>query len=408
MDFVTKLIDNIDLDCFVQLLLTMIESEVQISSVVNLRWSERFVSYLGEKLASCYSIRKYVEGIHDLIESLSNRCPDSPISNQLLSDYIFVRTLVKYSLEDNFSIAQSHIGILLLVLKFSTNKKEYENTRLPGIIEELLQLQEQDNPSIEKPIKKLYRLLYTRPFDLPCSIEIASEPIAPLGIYRLKLVQLVSTLISTNYHFVDNELIEHRILSRVIDLFFQFKWNNILHCTIQQMVVFILETKPPYLSLHLLRDCHLLDRILQVQQNEEQEKSIQQAYNVEKKFIDRIPHHGYTGHLLLIGSAISRASHLNSAIFYLLEDIPNRGWKKLDEKLKLYNQPLKSANSASITCHFSSATKVSPPASPKQQVQVQNNSTNKNTNTNTNANNSISNSFTMGNSTSRFLSVFKI
>lgn len=51
-----------------------------------------------------------------------------------------------------------------------------------------------------------------------------------------------------------------------------------------------------------------------------------------------IPHLGYMGHLINISNAIIRSSKVHSAIFYLLEDIPNRGWKKfVDGKLKNEN-----------------------------------------------------------------------
>ncbi len=51
-----------------------------------------------------------------------------------------------------------------------------------------------------------------------------------------------------------------------------------------------------------------------------------------------IPHLGYMGHLINISNAILRSSKVHSAIYYLLEDIPNRGWKKfVDGKLKNEN-----------------------------------------------------------------------
>lgn len=43
---------------------------------------------------------------------------------------------------------------------------------------------------------------------------------------------------------------------------------------------------------------------------------------------------GYMGHLYNIAIAIIKSSKVHSAIFYLLEDVPNRGWRKFEEKLK--------------------------------------------------------------------------
>lgn len=133
---------------------------------------------------------------------------------------------------------------------------------------------EQQQQQQEKPLQKLCKLLYKPPANLPTSIDTSAGVIAPLGHYRLRCVQFVLSLVRSNYHLVDNALIEHRILSRCVDLFFQFKWNNILHSLVEVMCLHILETKPPYLCLYLLRDCSLVDRILQAVQNEEQEKKM--------------------------------------------------------------------------------------------------------------------------------------
>jgi len=51
-----------------------------------------------------------------------------------------------------------------------------------------------------------------------------------------------------------------------------------------------------------------------------------------------IPHQGYMGHLFNIAHAIIRSAKVHSAIFYLLEDIPNRGWKKFETKFKAMNK----------------------------------------------------------------------
>jgi serine/threonine-protein phosphatase 6 regulatory subunit 3 len=136
-------------------------------------------------------------------------------------------------------------------------------------------------------------------------------------------------LVKANYHVLDTALIEYRVISRCMDLFFQYKWNNVLHTLLEQLVTSLLELKPSYLSLYLLRDCHLVDRILQAQQNEEQEKSMRTP---DEQYM---PHQGYMGHLYVMANAVVASSKKHSAIYYLLEDVPNKAWKKFVEgKLK--------------------------------------------------------------------------
>jgi len=50
-----------------------------------------------------------------------------------------------------------------------------------------------------------------------------------------------------------------------------------------------------------------------------------------------IPHLGYMGHLYVIANAIMVASKRHSAIFYYLDDVPQRGWRKFVEKLNQVN-----------------------------------------------------------------------
>jgi len=50
-----------------------------------------------------------------------------------------------------------------------------------------------------------------------------------------------------------------------------------------------------------------------------------------------IPHLGYMGHLYVIANTILKSSKKHSAIFYLVDDVPQRGWKKFVEKLQQIN-----------------------------------------------------------------------
>ena len=186
----------------------------------------------------------------------------------------------------------------------------------------------------EKPLQRVYTLLYQRSgCILPASITTTAGVISPLGFFRLRCVEFVATLVKLNYHVLDTGLIENRVISRCMDLFFQYKWNNILHTIIEQLALSILELKPSYMCLYLLRDCHLVDRILQVQQNEEQEKAMK--FDLREKYAQ---HQGYMGHLYRMANAIESSSKVHSAIYYLLQDVPNRAWKKFAEvKLKQIN-----------------------------------------------------------------------
>jgi len=139
-------------------------------------------------------------------------------------------------------------------------------------------------------------------------------------------------LIKSNYHVLDTALMESKLIARCLDLFFQYKWNNVLHSSVEQIIRTTLETKPSHLCLYIFIDCKLVDRILQAQQNEDQEKTLRAQEDMW------IPRTGYMGHMYSIANAIVQSSKVHYAIYYLLEDTPNRGWKKfVDGKLKQVN-----------------------------------------------------------------------
>jgi len=285
---------------------------------------------LGKKIErdDYQELEQDMNGISILIEQIIKKFPKSTLVEQL-QQADFLDPLLTKALNEN---GMSCISVVNKVLTLCKNNLEYETATLPPLLFKLLQPIQEGNEKSEYPLARLYRLLYKPPSNLPPSITTSNAVISPLGPFRLKCVDLALALVKLNYQLIDSALIEHRVIARCVDLFFQYKWNNILHCVVESMAKFILESKPSYMCLYLLRDCQLLDRVLQAQQNEEQERSMK-----EKKE-QKVPHLGYMGHLYSIANAILTSSKVHSAIFYLLEDVPNRGWKKFaDGKLKGIN-----------------------------------------------------------------------
>ena len=64
--------------------------------------------------------------------------------------------------------------------------------------------------------------------------------IAPLGPARLKVILFFETLFMSNRPFLEARLHEIGVLKRIVDLFFEFEWNNLLHCVVDRIVRHIL------------------------------------------------------------------------------------------------------------------------------------------------------------------------
>ncbi|PIA41720.1 hypothetical protein AQUCO_02200265v1 [Aquilegia coerulea] len=84
----------------------------------------------------------------------------------------------------------------------------------------------------------------------------------PLGKHRLKIVEFISILLAIGSEAAEKELIRLGAIQRILDLFFEYTFNNFLHHHVENIVVSCLESKKPVLIDHLLSDCKLVDKLL--------------------------------------------------------------------------------------------------------------------------------------------------
>jgi len=71
------------------------------------------------------------------------------------------------------------------------------------------------------------------------------------------------------------------LISVIMDLFFEFKWNSILHQTVFSILTLLLQSPNEMAVHHVIEDCHLLDRILAAEaENEEYLRKTNISYGV--------------------------------------------------------------------------------------------------------------------------------
>ncbi|KAG6681905.1 hypothetical protein I3842_13G112700 [Carya illinoinensis] len=85
----------------------------------------------------------------------------------------------------------------------------------------------------------------------------------PLGKHRLKIVEFIAVLWKTANDSAENELVSSGTIRRVIDLFFEYPFNNSLHHHVESIILSCLESKSDGIVNHLLRECDLIGKILQ-------------------------------------------------------------------------------------------------------------------------------------------------
>ncbi|KAM0999782.1 hypothetical protein TB2_006378 [Malus domestica] len=89
----------------------------------------------------------------------------------------------------------------------------------------------------------------------------------PLGKHRLKIVEFIAVLLRSGNEEAEKELVSSGTIQRVIDLFFEYPYNNSLHHHVDSIISSCLESKSDAIVDHLLRECDLIGKFLQMDKN---------------------------------------------------------------------------------------------------------------------------------------------
>jgi len=123
-----------------------------------------------------------------------------------------------------------------------------------------------------------------------------------LGFRRLKLVELCSAMACTAFEAIDSIVMKSDVLESVTELFFIHQWNNVLHLEVEQMMAYILEKNNEELKIYVLKECKLLDRIVE-------------ASNLNEEAIaNHRVRRGNMGHITSIAVNISNTPNIESLI----------------------------------------------------------------------------------------------
>ncbi|POO01233.1 SIT4 phosphatase-associated protein family [Trema orientale] len=85
----------------------------------------------------------------------------------------------------------------------------------------------------------------------------------PLGKHRLKIVEFIAVLLRSANEAAEKELVNSGTIKRIIDLFFEYPYNNSLHHHVESIILSCLDSKSDAIVDHLLRECDLIGKILQ-------------------------------------------------------------------------------------------------------------------------------------------------
>lgn len=139
----------------------------------------------------------------------------------------------------------------------------------------------------------------------------------PLGKQRLKIIEFVSVLLSIGNEAAEKEVICLGAVKRILELFFEYPYNNFLHHHVENIILSCLESKNSALVEHLLHDCDLVGKIL------ETEKSPLLSSDPSKPTVGvdgrQPPRVGNIGHLTRISNKLVHVGNANGEIQALLQ-----------------------------------------------------------------------------------------
>ncbi|XP_075664595.1 uncharacterized protein LOC142634193 isoform X1 [Castanea sativa] len=144
----------------------------------------------------------------------------------------------------------------------------------------------------------------------------------PLGKHRLKIVEFISVLVTVGSEAAEKELIRLGAVQRILDLFFEYPYNNFLHHHIENILVSCLESKNVPLIEHLLHECNLVGRILEAENNYKLAADLNKpTVPSEGRLPPRI---GNIGHLTRISNKLIQLGNNSSKIQAYLQE--NSEW----------------------------------------------------------------------------------
>ncbi|CAG9326809.1 unnamed protein product [Blepharisma stoltei] len=138
-----------------------------------------------------------------------------------------------------------------------------------------------------------------------------NEKIEVLGEGRLKIVEALNAAIKMEKKEIYTKLYESGAMKVLVDLFFRFSWNSMLHSSFENIVQGVLYINHSDLKTQLLEDAKLVEKIAQ--------KGLEQVNSYSKL------KPGYLGHLKRIANLINKLAQAQPEVHAVL--LKSENWE---------------------------------------------------------------------------------
>lgn len=146
----------------------------------------------------------------------------------------------------------------------------------------------------------------------------------PLGKHRLKIVEFIAVLLKAGNQAAEEELVNSGTIKRVLDLFFEYPYNNALHHHVESIISSCLESRNDTVTDHLFRICDLIRKILDADKHPLLSSDLELPTKpaADKK----LPRAGNLGHVTRIANKIVQLGQGNRSIQTYIQE--NGEWNE--------------------------------------------------------------------------------
>ncbi|CAK9165186.1 unnamed protein product [Ilex paraguariensis] len=270
-DVFRQLVDLIGITSIMEVLVRLVGSNDHIypSSIDVMQWlaDSNLLEMIFDKLSPSSPPEVHANAA-EILCAISRNSP-SPLASKL-SSQSFVARIFGHALEDSHSksglVYSLSVCISLLDPKRSSSTPFIPSFRSQQMYEPPIYVNPETVHAMLPKLGDLLMLLNVSSDEkiLPTTY---GELRPPLGKHRLKIVEFIAVLLKTGNEFAEKELVSSGTIKRVLDLFFEYSYNNALHQHVENIIYSCLETKNNSIVEHLLQECDLVGKILQADKN---------------------------------------------------------------------------------------------------------------------------------------------
>lgn len=262
-----QLVDLIGITSIMEILVRLVGADDHIypNSTDVMQWlaDSNLLEMIVDKLSPSCPSEVHANAAETLC-TISRNAP-SPLASKL-SNSSFVTRIFGHALEDSHSKSglfhSLSVCISLLDPRKSLPSNLFYSFRGQHVYDPPVQVNQETISAILPKLGDLLVLLNVSLDDkfLPTTY---GELKPPLGKHRLKIVEFIAVLLKTENETAEKELISSGTIQRIIDLFFEYSYNNALHHHVESIIYSCLESKNNTIIDHLFLECSLTTKILQ-------------------------------------------------------------------------------------------------------------------------------------------------